>query len=113
MAFISFIGHILSAPCSGHDIAVFIQLALLRLRLVEAQSRLVGVGGYAPARYIEHPGERAQFAVNIIFQNAGKTESINISPNLCGGPTCDDDAAPQEVSSVGPVIDVPFDPRDD
>jgi hypothetical protein len=53
------------------------QLAAQQLRSVEVGARVAGVGGYAAQRGPEQGGGAGAFQINIVFQNAGRTETIS------------------------------------
>jgi hypothetical protein len=62
-------------------------LAGTQLRAVEVGSKLAGTGGYRPPSVLPQGVEKATVSIEMIFQGAGKTESIN----LAGRPVIDGD----------------------
>ena len=56
-------------------------LSAQQLRAAEVRARMGGVGAYSPARRIVDGGGDTKFSVNIIFPNAGRTETITTVAN--------------------------------
>jgi hypothetical protein len=58
-------------------------LAAQQFRGIETGARLAGINGFAPARGPETMPPGSVFSVSIIFQGAGKSETINVIETGC------------------------------
>jgi hypothetical protein len=53
-----------------------------QLRAAEVRARIGGVGGFAPSRGPAEGAPREKFTINIVFANAGRTETFSTVENV-------------------------------
>jgi hypothetical protein len=87
------------------------QLAAQQFRGIETGARLAGISGFVPPAQAAEAVATPRFAVNIVFSNAGTTESITIGAHPPGNST--HDSATSEPIRSGMALDIPSDLADE